>query len=163
MTESLPGKQSKISDKNNVGSRTDILDKLENLPSEDQEKIIATMEMYSGPIPHPAILEGYEKLCPGAAKEIIENGVQESQHRRKLETKRQARRGHLAWFTLGSLVLVTILLLVGSFVLIMNNHRIIGTVFGAGGFLVFLGSLVDQVNALSGKDDISTDKNDEDN
>ncbi|WP_260338755.1 hypothetical protein [Levilactobacillus parabrevis] len=45
----------------------------------------------------------------------------------------------------------------------MNNHRIIGTVFGAGGFLVFLGSLVDQVNALSGKDDISTDKNDEDN
>ncbi|WP_395345560.1 DUF2335 domain-containing protein [Levilactobacillus parabrevis] len=163
MTESLPGKQSKISDKNNVGSRTDILDKLENLPSEDQEKIIATMEMYSGPIPHPAILEGYEKLYPGAAKEIIENGVQESQHRRKLETKRQARWGRLAWFTLGSLVLVTILLLVGSFVLIMNNHRIIGTVFGAGGFLVFLGSLVDQVNALSGKDDISTDKNDEDN
>ncbi|WP_260338754.1 DUF2335 domain-containing protein [Levilactobacillus parabrevis] len=101
MTESLPGKQSKISDKNNVGSRTDILDKLENLPSEDQEKIIATMEMYSGPIPHPAILEGYEKLYPGAAKEIIENGVQESRHRRKLETKRQARRGHLAWFTLG--------------------------------------------------------------
>lgn len=79
--------------------------------------------------------------------------------------KQNGRHAGGIWHGLhwGSLVLVTILLLVGSFVLIMNNHRIIGTVFGAGGFLVFLGSLVDQVNALSGKDDISTDKNDEDN
>lgn len=32
---------------------------------------MAYLEMYSGPIPLPDILEGYQKLYPNAAKEII--------------------------------------------------------------------------------------------
>ena len=34
----------------NSGTDAEILDKLQNLPQEDKDQIIATMEMYSGPI-----------------------------------------------------------------------------------------------------------------
>ena len=43
--------------------------------------------MQSGPIPRPDILKKYNDLDPGAAKKIINNGVQESVHRRKMESK----------------------------------------------------------------------------
>ncbi|KEZ15350.1 hypothetical protein Lp90_0792 [Lactiplantibacillus plantarum] len=150
-----PSNQSKR-DSNTPEKKGEILDKLQELPDEEKEQIFAKLEMYSGPIPHPSILKGYEKLDPGAAKLIIENGVQESQHRRLLETKRQKRRGRMAWIVLFSLIAVTVMLLIGAFILIMNNHEIIGSLFGAGGFMTFLGSLVEQIGILSGNDDIST-------
>jgi len=159
MTGNLPSeKPSNQSNKESNASETkvEILDQLQELPDKDKEQIFAKLEMYSGPIPHPSILKGYEELDPGAAKLIIENGVQESEHRRLLETTRQKRRGRMAWIVLISLIAVTVMLLIGAFVLIMNNHEIIGSLFGAGGFMTFLGSLVEQVGVLSGNDDIST-------
>ncbi|WP_087741769.1 DUF2335 domain-containing protein [Levilactobacillus zymae] len=166
MTDNSPDKKTANQSSQNAGAsatNVEILDKLDALPKKDKEQIIATLEMYSGPIPHPAILQGYERLSPGAAKRIIENGVQESEHRRMLETTRQKRRGRMAWFTLISVVVITGLLLIGFYLLIMNDHAIIGSIFGAGGFLTFLGSLVDQISTLSGKDDISTDSTSNDN
>lgn len=38
-----------------------------------------------GPIPPPSILEKFEQLVPGSAKQIIDNAHEESQHRRKME------------------------------------------------------------------------------
>ncbi|MFQ6761015.1 hypothetical protein [Limosilactobacillus reuteri] len=51
----------------------EIIDQVKKLPlsEKQQEDIIATMEMYSGPIPHPKILAGYQALYPNAAKRII--------------------------------------------------------------------------------------------
>lgn len=71
----------------------EIIDQVKKLPlsEKQQEDIIATMEMYSGPIPHPKILAGYQALYPNAAKKIIENGLDESRHRRHLETARQKK------------------------------------------------------------------------
>lgn len=43
--------------------------KFKNL--ETKKEIMAYLEMHSGPIPLPDILEGYQKLYPNAAKEII--------------------------------------------------------------------------------------------
>lgn len=142
---------------NKLSNDSDLLDQVEALPEKKRQEMMQTLEMYSGPIPHPEILEGYEKLDPGAAKEIIDNGVQESQHRRKMETKRQARRGHLAWATLICLTVIVFLFIAGSFYLILNNHEIIGSIFGGGSFLALLGSWVDQVPMLTAKDDISID------
>lgn len=62
--------------------------------------MIATLSMYSGPVPTPALLEGYENLDKGAAKKIIDNALAESEQRRKLEYPRQKRRGRMAWFSL---------------------------------------------------------------
>lgn len=136
----------------------EILDKIENLPPDRKENLIATLEMYSGPIPHPKILEDYQKLYPNAAKEIIQNGVEESKHRRELETRRQKRRGNQAWTIIVGVIGITILFIVLSFELIMHNHKIIGGIFAGTSFVVFMGSMLEMVPKLSSKDDISTDE-----
>ncbi|KAF0524516.1 DUF2335 domain-containing protein [Pediococcus pentosaceus] len=131
------------------------------MPKDEKDDVIATLEMYSGPIPHPKILEAYQKLYPDAAKKIIENGLEESSHRRTLETARQKRRGRLAWATLISLVVIILVFIVLSFLLIMNGHKIIGSIFAGTSFLVFIGTMTDLVPVLSAKDDISVDDKNE--
>lgn len=145
----------------NKTDSAEIIDKLENMPKDEKDDVIATLEMYSGPIPHPKILEAYQKLYPDAAKKIIENGLEESSHRRTLETARQKRRGRLAWATLISLVVIILVFIVLSFLLIMNGHKIIGSIFAGTSFLVFIGTMTDLVPLLSAKDDISVDDKNE--
>lgn len=149
--------------KNNVKtSKADqeIIDQVRKLPisKAKQKDIIATMEMYSGPIPHPKILAGYQALYPKAAEEIIENGLEESRHRRKLETARQKRRGHLAWVSMILLVVVCLIFMAGSFVLIIKGHPIIGTIFGSTSFVALVGAFMNSIDELSDNDDISKQK-----
>lgn len=44
------------------------------------------MKKFSGPIPHPEILEGYESVCPGSAEKIINHFVKEQEHRHGIES-----------------------------------------------------------------------------
>lgn len=150
MTESLPEEPKSVAQTNSA----EIIDRLQNLPPKEREDLIATMEMYSGPIPHPDILKGYQNLYPEAAKRIIENGLQESEHRRNLETKRQKRRGRLAYICLWGGLLIMTLFLVFSFYLILNSHQIIGSVFAGTSFIVLMGTVFDLAAKLSGNDDL---------
>lgn len=159
----LPTKSNK--DKRNMDkSDQEIIDQVNKMkiPEKQKHDIIATMEMYSGPIPHPKILAGYQALYPGAAKKIIDNGVAESEHRRHMETARQRRRGHLAWASMILLFIVCVIFMLGSFYLIMNGHKIIGGIFGGSSFVVLAGSFLNNIDELSKNDDISTN-NQEDN
>lgn len=151
MTENKPINKDKIEN-----SDQELLDKVKSLPKEKREIIMAKMEMYSGPIPHPEILKGYEELSPGSAKEIIENGIEESSHRRKLETSRQKRKGRLAWLSLIAFVILIFLFLLFSFYLILHDHKIIGSIFGGVSFISIFGPLINNVTELTKKDDIST-------
>lgn len=149
-------------EKTTIESKEDqeIIAQVKKMPISDQQKndLIATMEMYSGPIPHPKILAGYEALDPGAAEKIINNGIEESVHRRKLETARQRRRGRLAWASMIALVIVCILFIIGSFFLIMNDHTIIGSIFGGSSFVVLIACFFSNIEQLSNNNDISTNK-----
>lgn len=134
-----------------------ILDQIQKsgMPKETKEEIIAHLEMYRGPIPHPDILEGYQKLYPDAAKEIIDNGVEESRHRRKLETARQKRRGLLAWTSLIVVSIVTILCICISAFLIVNNHSVAGSIFGGIGVFTLFGGVVGNIDELTKNDDLT--------
>ena len=149
-------------EKTTIESKEDqeIIAQVKKMPISDQQKndLIATMEMYSGPIPHPKILAGYEALDPGAAEKIINNGIEVSVHRRKLETARQRRRGRLAWASMIALVIVCILFIIGSFFLIMNDHTIIGSIFGGSSFVVLIACFFSNIEQLSNNNDISTNK-----
>jgi uncharacterized membrane protein len=39
------------------------------------------VETFSGPLPDPKVLEYYERVCPGAAREILEMAKLEQKHR----------------------------------------------------------------------------------
>lgn len=138
----------------------EIVDQINNskMSNETKQEIISYLEMYSGPIPHPSILEGYEKLYHGASKEIINNGIAESKHRRKLESDRQKRRGRLAWTSLIVISMVTILFICLSAYLILHNHSIAGSVFGTVGVFTLLGGVVGNIDELTQNDDLSNPK-----
>ncbi|PWS24065.1 DUF2335 domain-containing protein [Enterococcus faecium] len=118
----------------------EILDKVDKMEPEDQAQTIMTLEMHYGPIPHPDILKKYKELDKGSAKLIIENGVQESVHRREMEklalekSVRDKRRGQYLGFLIGLIVIMT------GFWLINNNHPITGTLLSGTSLLGLVGS-----------------------
>ncbi|MDO8505026.1 MAG: DUF2335 domain-containing protein [bacterium] len=58
----------------------------QNSNSDKQALIFAQKaEMFSGPIPQPEIIEKYEKILPGAAKEIFGNWGKQVTHRHHIE------------------------------------------------------------------------------
>lgn len=159
MTDNLPSNK----DENRKLSKDEeLLDTVEALPEEKKQQLTMSLSMYSGPIPHPDILEGYEKLYPGASKKMINNGVEESEHRRSLETERQKRRGFLAVVSLIAVIVFTIILLLLSFFLIINDHAVIGTGFALFDIFVFLGKMYESVDKLSSNSDLNSNNDDND-
>lgn len=60
----------------------------DKLPEQEigQEIIRQEVSMaFSGPLPHPEILQKYDEILPGAAERIIKMAEQQAEHRRALE------------------------------------------------------------------------------
>ncbi|KID42410.1 DUF2335 domain-containing protein [Fructilactobacillus fructivorans] len=155
MTDQLPNDPKDIRNKDQQ-----LVDDVKSLPEEEKKEMMASLEMYEGPIPHPKILEGYEHLYKGAAKKIIDNGIEESNHRRYMENKRQRRRGRLAYIDLVGSFIIIVILMILSFLLIMNNHPIIGSIFGGISVLSVIGNAFDKVDSLSSNDDFKSNNDD---
>ncbi|EJU18692.1 DUF2335 domain-containing protein [Fusobacterium necrophorum] len=58
-------------------------------PHSIENQVVSVREEYEGILPHPRIIEGYEKNCPGAADRILSMVVEETKHRQKLEEREQ--------------------------------------------------------------------------
>ncbi|MBS0955906.1 DUF2335 domain-containing protein [Lactiplantibacillus plantarum] len=120
-----------------------VVDDVKRMPEHQQKQVMAKLEMHSGPIPDPKTLEGYEKLYPGAAKSIIDNGVEEGKHRRSMEkeivdaTKKDRKRRDWMAFALGILGMLT-----GAF-LIHVDHYITGSIFSGASLLGLVGMFLD--------------------
>ncbi len=119
-------------------------------PSEaGEKKLLLAYQEHRGPLPHPDILAGYERACPGAAKQILKWTEEQGQHRREME------RVQILAGVEGNKALIrvysrnTFLGMVSSFLLGLTG--IVGGIFlvykgkslaGFGTFFVCLGSLV---------------------
>lgn len=83
---------------------------LEPKPIEKEEKV-SRLELtaYSGIIPHPSIIAGYEDILPGSADRILSMAEKEGEHRRSLEKKITEDDGNRAYLGLmaGFLIAVT--------------------------------------------------------
>lgn len=98
-----------------------------------QEKI----EHYSGIIPHHSLVEGYEKVCPGAADRILSMTENDLKHRQELERKEQENiiesrnkvlDSEIANFKRGQYFgfIIMIIALLGGFYLVINEQKIGG-------------------------------------
>ncbi|WP_259717307.1 DUF2335 domain-containing protein [Weissella confusa] len=157
MTDQLPEKDSKSNenefDLNEENIDGELIDKIESLPESAKAELSATLEMYSGPIPHPKILKEFNEIVPGSAKQIIKNGVQESKHRRGLENVRTYGKMGLSYILLVFYYLLLLTFMYGSYKLIMTGHPWLG---GGGGFTSFIGMLIpisNSIEKLTDKDD----------
>jgi len=88
--------------------------------------------IFSGPIPHPAILERYNQTVPGAAERIIVMAEQQAIHRRTLEKSvidsdvKKSERGQLFAFVIA----ITGLILYGW--LGLNGQELAAGLIGGG-------------------------------
>lgn len=130
-----------MSDNRNSQHNIDIIDVLKHSEDNEKEKqdLIATLEMYNGPIPHPDILSGYDKLDPGSAKRIIDNGIGESHHRRKIEEKTINHIIRSFYFRFTLAFILAILFGLASFYLILKGHTIVGSIFVSFTFISMIG------------------------
>lgn len=73
----------------------DDLPELDELDEEEQKEFgkmtsfitREVMERYSGPLPHPKILSGYEQILPGTADRIVAMAEREQEHRHNMQEK----------------------------------------------------------------------------
>lgn len=95
---------------------------------------------FTGPIPPPQILEGYERVCPGAASRIIEMAEQQGSNRRLIEQSlaassqdemrlefKEARMGQLC------AVIVALAFIVAGVLVATQGHPWPGAALGGGG------------------------------
>ena len=55
------------------------------MSQDHKQQITAYSEKFSGPIPHPAIMERYNQIIPGAAERILKMAEDQAAHRIGLE------------------------------------------------------------------------------
>lgn len=56
-------------------------------PATQDELVAFRQEIFVGPLPHPELLAGYERACPGSAERIVGMAEKQAGHRRSLEIK----------------------------------------------------------------------------
>jgi uncharacterized membrane protein len=86
---------------------------------------------FSGPLPHPEVLRGYESVQPGAAERIIKMAENEAIHRHSLE--RNGQKSFVNNERLGMLcaLFICLVALMGGFLCILKGHPTAGTILSA--------------------------------
>lgn len=110
----------------------DVEKALKNLSAKDKAVVIEAIrnESFSGPLPHPKILQGYDDVASGLAERIVQMAEREQAHR--LACEEQMVRGAVnetvrgQWFGL----IVAILLIGVAALLGMYGHEWLGGVIG---------------------------------
>jgi uncharacterized membrane protein len=86
--------------------------------AETEKKVVAVAEQhsFSGPLPHPEIMIGYNKIVPNAAERILAMAESDAEHQREIEmfaitsTRNEARLGQILGFTIGISALIVALI-----------------------------------------------------
>lgn len=108
--------------------------------SQNVHGLAAVRQEFSGPIPHPMLLQQYDQVIPGAAERILKMAENQSAHRMDLEKivirsdVTKSERGQV--FGLG----VAILGIIASIILGLAGHEIAAGIIG-GSDLVSLASV----------------------
>ena len=110
------------------------LEHLKKLPREEQREIarlLIQQETFSGPIPHPSILKGFEEVAPGTAVKVIQNALDESEHRRDMDrqaityTARDSKMGVLSGLSVAMLGIAA-----GVLTIYLTDGSVTGVVSG---------------------------------
>jgi uncharacterized membrane protein len=112
---------------------------------EQQQILLRTAAMlveHSGPLPHPATLEKYNRIVPGGAQRIFSWVEEQSAHRRRLETlklegdiKNERLGQHYGFF-------IALFVIAGGFALIWNDKDVAGVAMVLSALAVLAGVFV---------------------
>lgn len=114
---------------------------LERLNTEERTIVLQAMEQeaFSGPVPHPDLLRGYESVQEGLAERIMRMAEKEQEHRfeydrSQLECNKKIVDGAVADSKRGQVFafIVSMLFLAASATLAVLDHETVAIVLGGG-------------------------------
>lgn len=131
---------------------------IEEAVENETKKVIAEVIQgeFSGPIPPPSIIEGYERVLPGSADRIITMAEKQSEHRQKMEEKmisaesRDSLLGVIFAFLLGVGCIIAAVIMVC--VVPQNIGAIAGAFLGVTGIGSITSSFIVNTRRQSKKD-----------
>ena len=106
-------------------------------PSTEVHTITAS-QYYSGPLPLPEIMKGYNEIIPGSAERILAMTEKEQSHRHELETQmvdaeiKDGKRGMIFAFVLSFSAIAAAVII--ATVSPANYGALAGAILGASGF-----------------------------
>jgi uncharacterized membrane protein len=112
------------------------------LQNDNNKQLSIQHVSFSGPVPPPGILEGYERLVPGSAQKFIDAAMEQAKHRRELESKvidsdiRNSKLG--LYFGL----IIGISGLVSAVITSVYGSEVISAVLGAGTLVALVGAFI---------------------
>lgn len=124
----------------------------------DSHSVISMQQVseFSGPLPHPGILEGYEKILPGSADRILTLAEQEANYRRQIDNSiintesRDSLLGIIFAFVLSLAFLVC-----GTIIIIIADEisgTVAGTFVGMSGLGGVITSMINNTRFKGKKD-----------
>ncbi len=104
--------------------------------------LVGTIHQYSGPLPDPRTLAEFERICPGAAKIILNRFVSQGEHRQQLENMALASEIRNSGRGLVFGLIIGLAAIGGATACILMGHEWGGSLLGAGGFSGLVGVFV---------------------
>ena len=90
----------------------------------------AQFSAFVGPLPHPALLEHYDAVLPGAAERILALAEKQSAHRMRMESQAAAHELWRSWAGLAAGIGIALAFLGAAIGLIVSGHEEAGTALG---------------------------------
>lgn len=120
------------------------------LPRDEAERLVSFVQRYTGPMPPPELLRGYEVVVPGSAERIVKMAEQEQQFRH--EMTRAAVQGGMSGVKRGQVfaLIVVAIMAVACVICAALDQAVVASVLGGG-------TLVSLVAAFLGQQILSRD------
>ena len=137
-----------------------------NINSEEQVKQVVAEVIrseFSGPIPPPSIIRGYEEILPGAADRIMRMAENQSAHRQNMESKmigtesRDSLLGIIFAFTLGIGCIAAAIIIVVS--VPQNAGAISSALIGVTGIGSIIATFIKSTRSNYGNNNKSSSEN----
>jgi uncharacterized membrane protein len=112
---------------------TSVITALQGLPEEKRQpaeaavyQLYAEVERYTGSIPHPRIVQGYEQMLPGSTDRILTLTENQRAHRIRMESAVIQADIRTQYLGLGAAFIVAVILVVGSMLLLAIGRSLEG-------------------------------------
>lgn len=128
----------------------EITDDINSLPESERDQLLVQLNTqvnnYGGMLPNPETLEKYNNMVPGSAEKYFNEVFEESKFRRSLIDKQQNSDNsyRIIGMILGAIF--GIIMVIGSFYLILNDHPVAGGVIGGSLLLGVLSIFINPEN-----------------
>lgn len=164
MSENLSEEKHEVLEERNNENSITLEPSNEEQVKKQVKQVVAevTQSEFSGPIPPPSIIKGYEEVLPGAADRIITMAEIQSKHRQDMERKmihaelRDSLLGILFAFVLGVGCIVAAIIIV--ICVPENAGAIAGALVGVTGIGSIIATFIKSTRGTFGKQDDEVEK-----